>query len=70
MSFILPFGERGREVSDEGMWLGIALVLTITNTLAFSRADKFSQASSFANRALSGGIAGNLASGLWGRLFG
>ncbi|KAL1974896.1 hypothetical protein VTN31DRAFT_5100 [Thermomyces dupontii] len=55
------------------IWLslvGIALVLTITNTLAFSRADKFSQASSFANRALSGGIAGNLASGLWGRLFG
>ncbi|CRG87465.1 Golgi apparatus membrane protein TVP23 [Talaromyces islandicus] len=54
------------------IWLSlvaIALVLTITNTLAFSRCDRFSQASTFANSALSGGIASNLASGVIGRLF-
>ncbi|KAB8079200.1 putative clathrin-coated vesicle protein [Aspergillus leporis] len=54
------------------IWLslvGIALVLTITNTLAFSRCDRFSQASTFANRALSGGIVNNIAGGLLGRLF-
>ncbi|KAF9891990.1 Golgi apparatus membrane protein tvp23 [Aspergillus nanangensis] len=54
------------------IWLSlvvIALVLTITNTLAFSRCDRFSQASTFANRALSGGIVNNLAGGLLGRLF-
>ncbi|OXV06080.1 hypothetical protein Egran_06156 [Elaphomyces granulatus] len=54
------------------IWLSlvvIALTLTITNTVAFSRCDRFSQASSFANRALSGGIAGNIAGGLMGRLF-
>lgn len=49
--------------------LAIALVLTITNTVAFSRCDRFSQASTFANRALSGGIVSNLAGGLLGRLF-
>lgn len=43
----------------------IALVLTITNTLAFSRCDKFSQASGFASNALSGsGLARNLAGGM------
>lgn len=47
----------------------IALILTITNTVAFSRCDKFSQASTFANRALGGGIVNNLAGGLLGRLF-
>lgn len=47
----------------------IALVLTITNTLAFSRCDRFSQASTYANRALGGGIVNNLAGGLLGRLF-
>ncbi|KKA20022.1 Clathrin-coated vesicle protein [Rasamsonia emersonii CBS 393.64] len=54
------------------IWLSlvaIALVLTITNTVAFSRCDRFSQASNLANRALSGGIASNIASGLLGRLF-
>ncbi|KAF7586085.1 Golgi apparatus membrane protein tvp23 [Aspergillus hancockii] len=54
------------------IWLSlvaIALVLTITNTLAFSRCDRFSQASTFANRALSGGIVNNIAGGLLGRLF-
>lgn len=48
----------------------IALVLTITNSLAFSRCDKFSQASNYAGNAfLSGNIAGNLASNMFGRLF-
>ncbi|GAM36328.1 clathrin-coated vesicle protein [Talaromyces pinophilus] len=54
------------------IWLSlvaIALVLTVTNTLAFSRCDRFSQAGWLANSALSGGIAGNLASGLLGRFF-
>jgi len=48
----------------------IALVLTITNTLAFSRCDRFSQATGFASSALhSGGFASNLASGMIGRSF-
>lgn len=48
----------------------IALVLTITNTVAFSRCDKFSQASNFAGSAfLGGGIARNLATGMMGRFF-
>jgi hypothetical protein len=42
----------------------IALVLTITNTLAFSRCDKFSQASGFASNAMYGsGLARNIAGG-------
>lgn len=49
--------------------LAIALILTITNTVAFSRCDKFSQASTYANRALGGGIVNNIAGGLLGRLF-
>ena len=49
----------------------IALVLTITNTLAFSRCDKFSQASNLASSAMnSGGIARSLAGGVFSRLFG
>ncbi|KAI1202354.1 hypothetical protein F5X97DRAFT_287446 [Nemania serpens] len=55
------------------MWLplvAIALVLTITNTLAFSRCDKFSQASNLAGSALySGNLAGSIASNMVGRLF-
>lgn len=48
----------------------IALVLTITNTLAFSRCDKFSQASGFASNAIYGsGLARNLAGGVIGGLF-
>ncbi|KAH6671215.1 golgi apparatus membrane protein-like protein tvp23 [Halenospora varia] len=58
----------------EVIWLTlvvIALSLTITNTLAFSRCDKFGQASNMAGSALlSGGMAGNLASGMMGRFFG
>ncbi|KAF2831455.1 Golgi apparatus membrane protein TVP23 [Ophiobolus disseminans] len=43
----------------------IALVLTITNTLAFSRCDQFSQASGFASNTLYGsGLARNLAGGI------
>ncbi|KAL1849301.1 Golgi apparatus membrane protein tvp23 [Paecilomyces lecythidis] len=54
------------------IWLSlvaIALVLTITNTMAFSRCDRFSQASNLANSAFSGGIVSNLAGGMIGRLF-
>jgi hypothetical protein len=48
----------------------IALVLTITNTLAFSRCDKFSQATGFASNAMYGsGIARNLAGGMLSGLF-
>lgn len=54
------------------IWLSlvvIALILTITNTVAFSRCDQFSQASTFASNALSGRIASNITNGLLGRLF-
>ncbi len=45
------------------------MVLTITNTLAFSRCDRFSQANSLASRAvLSGGLARNLAGGVLSRI--
>jgi hypothetical protein len=48
----------------------IALVLTITNTLAFSRCDKFSHASGFASNAIYGsGLARNLAGGMISGLF-
>lgn len=53
----------------------VALILTITNLVAFSRCDKFSQANNLASSALLGsglarGIAGNLAGGMVSRLFG
>ncbi|KAL4913355.1 hypothetical protein BDW62DRAFT_214252 [Aspergillus aurantiobrunneus] len=54
------------------IWLtciAIALVLTTTNTTAFSRCDRFSQASTYANSAFGGTIVSNLAGGLMGRLF-
>ncbi|KAG8165321.1 hypothetical protein KVR01_005596 [Diaporthe batatas] len=55
------------------IWLplvAIALALTITNSLAFSRCDKFSQASNIAGGAFSAtGMAGNIASGMVGRFF-
>jgi len=55
------------------LWLtliAIALVLTVTNTLAFSRCDKFSHASNLASSALySGGLARNVASGMISRFF-
>ncbi|TVY36475.1 Golgi apparatus membrane protein [Lachnellula occidentalis] len=57
----------------EVIWLTlvvIALSLTVTNTLAFSRCDKFGQASNIAGSAWSsGGLAGNVATGLVGRFF-
>ncbi|KAF1999539.1 DUF846-domain-containing protein [Amniculicola lignicola CBS 123094] len=59
--------------SLEFIWLTlvvIALILTITNTLAFSRCDKFSQATGFASSAaISSGIARNLAGGLVSNFF-
>lgn len=52
------------------MGIVIALSLTVTNTLAFSRGDKFGQASNLAGGAMgSAGFAGNIASGLVGRFF-
>ncbi|MCJ1238699.1 Golgi apparatus membrane protein tvp23 [Varicellaria rhodocarpa] len=55
------------------VWLSVivvALILTITNTLAFSRADKFSQASNIATRALdTGGLARNIAGNMFSRVF-
>lgn len=51
--------------------LAIALALNITNALAFSRCDKFSQASNLAGSAFSGtNIAGTIATGVMGRIFG
>ena len=50
--------------------IAIALTLTITNTLAFSRCDKFSQASNLASSAFySGNLARNVAGGLFSRMF-
>lgn len=50
--------------------IAIALTLTITNSLAFSRCDKFSQASNLAGSALySGNLAGSLASNMFSRMF-
>jgi Flp pilus assembly protein TadB len=55
------------------LWLPlvvIALVLTIMNTLAFSRCDKFGQASNIAGSAFgTGNLAGNIASNMVGRWF-
>jgi hypothetical protein len=57
-----------QSVADED--LVIALSLTITNTLAFSRCDKFGHASNLAGSALNtSGIASNLAGGMIGRFF-
>ncbi|KAG9242402.1 golgi apparatus membrane protein-like protein tvp23 [Calycina marina] len=57
----------------EFIWLTlvvIALSLTVTNTLAFSRCDKFGHASSLAGGAFSGGnMATSVATGMIGRLF-
>ncbi|KAL1901963.1 Golgi apparatus membrane protein tvp23 [Sporothrix stenoceras] len=51
--------------------LAIALALTITNALAFSRCDKFSQASNLAGSAFSTtNLAGTIASGMASRFFG
>lgn len=48
----------------------VALILTITNMMAFSRCDKFSHATNLASSAFySGGIARNVAGGVVSRLF-
>ncbi|KIX02711.1 golgi apparatus membrane protein TVP23 [Rhinocladiella mackenziei CBS 650.93] len=47
----------------------IALILTVTNTVAFSRCDKFSQASSFAGSAFGGRLASGFANNVFGRFF-
>lgn len=60
-----------KEWADRDFYLiAIALILTITNSLAFSRCDKFSQASNIAGSAFSSGnLAGNIASSMVGRFF-
>jgi hypothetical protein len=63
-------GRREKETNCNFFRLAIALVLTITNSLAFSRCDKFSQASNIAGSAFSGGnLAGSIASNMVGRFF-
>jgi hypothetical protein len=73
-------GESESDVVKKGCWAdvtggiccfsAIALVLTITNSLAFSRCDKFSQASNLAGSAFSSGnLAGSIASNMVGRFF-
>jgi hypothetical protein len=48
----------------------IALVLTVTNTLAFSRCDKFSQASGVLERGFYGGsLARNIGGAMVSRMF-
>ncbi|KAI9828639.1 MAG: Golgi apparatus membrane protein tvp23 [Thelocarpon impressellum] len=63
----------GALVRLQFIWLSlvvVALILTVTNTLAFSRCDRFSQASNLASSALySGGLARNLAGGVVSRMF-
>lgn len=60
-------GNQGLEAN--GFCAVIAMSLTITNTLAFSRCDKFGQATNLAGSALySGGIARNLAGGMISRI--
>lgn len=59
--------EQRRAESDRNTV--IALILTITNTVAFSRCDKFSQASNLASSLNSGGIASSLMTGMLGRMF-
>ena len=55
------------------IWLvevAIALVLVLTNTVAFSRCDKFSQASGLAGNVFGGaGLARSLAGNMVGRMF-
>lgn len=69
VSCAVPTRQRPCKIRVANIYLAIALVLTITNTVAFSRCDRFSQASNLANRAFSGGIVSNLAGGMLSRLF-
>lgn len=72
-SSVWPISSRGRNeqgLTESAVLPAIALVLTITNSLAFSRCDKFSQASNLAGSAFgSGNLAGNIATSMIGRLF-
>ena len=61
---------RERNVQNTNSVVVIALILTITNTLAFSRCDKFGHASNLAGSAFStGNLAGTVASGMVSRFF-
>jgi len=66
---------RGQEIDDRRLMMltrlaVIALVLNVTNTLAFSRCDKFSHAQNLAGSALAGSsLAGSIASNMVGRFF-
>ena len=51
------------------LYVVIALVLTIMNTLAFSRCDKFSQASNLAGSFGTTNLAGSIMSNMAGRWF-
>lgn len=53
------------------VWLSlvaIALVLTITNALAFSRCDRFSQASGIVSQGIGGGLARGVVGGVVSRM--
>jgi len=59
-------------VRFEFIWLSlviVAMILGITNGVAFSRADKFGHASSLAGSALNSGFGNNIAGGLFSRFF-
>jgi len=59
-------------VRFEFIWLSlviIAMILGITNGVAFSRADKFGHASSLAGSALNSGFGNNIAGGFFSRIF-
>lgn len=61
--------KRNKRVKTD-MRTAIAMVLTITNTLAFSRCDKFSQASGLVERGLfTGSLARNVGGAMFSRLF-
>lgn len=63
-------GGEGSKDDADVVRTAVALILTITNTVAFSRCDKFSQASNLANSAfIGGGFARGLAGNMVGRLF-
>jgi len=65
MSFREDFTQSRANVST-----AIALVLTVTNTLAFSRCDKFSQASGVLERGFYGGsLARNIGGAMVSRMF-
>ena len=72
--WLVEVGEYREILKEEGHRLtigtAIALALVLTNTIAFSRCDKFSQAGAFTGNAFSGaGIARSLAGNMVGRLF-